>query len=197
MTSFTLTLNQDALSSSPQPLLSSLSATTALPPLPLLLSLLLHPPSTRPLPLPPPRLRALSLLLLPTLLPTAPPRSLLPLLLAPVRLNHPPPEPLPSRALPLPSPQLVPVSSPSSVSSLLCKRLKPEVRRPQRLNFTIQHGIDMPDYQTSDSRLVSLTLLFLFPHQLCDEQGEHVSCIPWLAAAFSLPFLLRHLQVYN
>ena len=74
--------------------------------------------------------------------------------------------------------------------------LSPKYAERHDPTFTTQNGIGMPGYQNADSRLVSLTLLFLISHQLCDEQGEHVSCIPWLAA-FSFPFLLKHLQVSN
>lgn len=164
---FILTFNQDALSSSPPLLLSSLSATTALPPPLLPPSLLLPLPSTRPQLLPPLRLspftRALLHPSLPTPPPTAPPRSLLPLLLALVPLQNPPLEPLLSRVLLLLLPPLVLVSSPSSVSSPLCKRLELEYANHHDQTFTTQKGIDMPDFQPN-SRLVSLTFPFLFPH---------------------------------
>jgi hypothetical protein len=124
--------------SSPPPLLSSLSATTAHPLLLRLRSLLLLPPSLRPQPLPPLRLRALS----PRLLPTPPPTAPLPflLLLALVLLQSPPLAPLLSRALLLPSLPLALVSLPSSVSSPLCKRLEPEVCTPPRPNLYDSKG---------------------------------------------------------
>jgi hypothetical protein len=136
-TSFILMITQVAPSSSPPLLLLSLSATTA--PLPLLLLLcppLRHPSARRQLSLFRSHLLWLSLsrrlllsLPLPTLRPTAPLPLLLPLLLALALLLSPPPRLLPSRAPPLPSPPLVPVSSPSSVSSLPCKRLPKDCKQ--------------------------------------------------------------------
>lgn len=193
ITSLKLTFIQDALSSSPPLLLSSLSASTApLPPLQFLrplrfLSSLLRPQSP-PSRHPPPLSRLLRRLLLSllhlllTLRPTAPPRSLLPLLLALALPLSPPLAPLLSRVLPLPSPPPVLVSSPSSVSSLSCKRLQSEDCKQTRPNlYDYSKGSEMPT--SNHPTLVYLTFFFLISSPcVANKASMYPAYIGWAAS---------------
>jgi hypothetical protein len=203
MANFKLTSTQVALSSSPPLLPLSLSATTA--PLPLLRSpgTPLRPPSARhPLSLfrnLRPWLSLSRRLLLslprPTLRLTAPPRSLLPLLLALALLLSPPPRPLLLRAPPLPSPPPVLVSSPSSVSSLPCKRLRPKYCEQPRPNLYDSKGSDLPI--AKDQILLSDFYLSCFLTILCGEQSR--ACIPHTSTGgvFFLPLLLKQFHGFQ